>query len=278
MNDRWITERANVLGVGVHAVDMESTITLMVGAVAESRKGYVCLASAHGAVESQCDATLRRIFDEAMLVLPDGMPIVWMGHLQGFEGMQRVFGPELMFNILGREDLRHLRHFFCGGADGVAELLQEKMQLQFPTVQICGTFTPPFREMLPLEEEALVAQVAEAQPDIIWVGLSTPKQERFMSRYLSQLDTKLMVGVGAAFLLHTGSIRDSPQWVKRAGLQWLHRLVQEPRRLWRRYAVVVPTFFYKSVLQLSGLRRSDLPRPAVAPLVVATPRNTRHDG
>jgi N-acetylglucosaminyldiphosphoundecaprenol N-acetyl-beta-D-mannosaminyltransferase len=265
MNDQSIVERANVLGVGVHAVDMEDAIRLMIEAVERRRKGYVCLASAHGVVESERDPALRGILDKAMLVLPDGMPLVWVARLQGFAGVRRVFGPELMLKVLQREDLRTVRHFFCGGEAGVAEELREQMERRFPWLQVCGTFTPPFRVMLRGEEEEFVTEVAEAQPDIVWVGLSTPKQERFMARYVAQLDTTLLVGVGAAFLLHTGAIQDSPQWVKGAGLQWLHRLMQEPRRLWRRYALVVPGFLFQSMLQLSGLRRWELTHEAVMP-------------
>lgn len=245
----------NILGVCVHAVDMDMAVGLMSDAIAAGRRGYICLAGVHGIMEAQRSPDLLRIAAEAFLVLPDGMPTVWIGHLQGLKAMQRVFGPDLMLEVIGRQDLAHLKHFFCGGAPGVAEDLREGLQRRFPHASICGTFTPPFRAMTDAEESELADRIRDSKPDIIWVGLSTPKQDRFMSRYLPMLDTKLMVGVGAAFLFHTGAIRDSPPWVKRAGLQWLHRLLQEPQRLWRRYLVNIPLFIFHATLQLAGVRR-----------------------
>ena len=252
---RYTADLANVLGIGVHAVDMEQSVARMQLAIEEGRKGYVCLAGAHGIVEALCDPELRSIFANAYLVAPDGMPTVWMGRLQGLLKMRRVFGPDLMLEVIGRKELSHYRHFLCGGEPGVAGQLRDKMLRRFPWCSIVGTYTPPFRPMSKQEEGELAAQVESLRPDIIWVGLSTPKQDRFMFRYLPMLQTNLMVGVGAAFLFHTGAIADSPAWVKRAGLQWLHRLLQEPARLWRRYLVTVPLFLFHAAMQLTGLKR-----------------------
>ena len=121
-----------------------------------------------------------------------------------------------------------------------------------------GTFTPPFRALTPVEEDELIAQLRQAKPDIVWVGLSTPKQERFMAEYLGRLEVKLMIGVGAAFDIHTGGIYDAPGWMKSAGLQWIHRLVQEPERLWKRYLINNPKFVWNVGLQLLGLRKFDI--------------------
>jgi N-acetylglucosaminyldiphosphoundecaprenol N-acetyl-beta-D-mannosaminyltransferase len=248
------TEQVNVLGVGVHAVDMRSTASLLEARIRNGGKGYVCLTGVHGIMEAQRDPIVKSIFDEALLVAPDGMPTVWMGHMQGFPAMQRVFGPDLMMEIIGGEKFRNCVHFFCGGEPGVAERLRDAMLRRFPWVQIAGTYSPPFRPMTTLEENELEAEVRSLRPDIIWLGLSTPKQERFMARYLPRLDTKLMIGVGAAFLFHTGAILDSPKWVKCAGLQWLHRLLQEPARLWRRYLLNNPRFIVFALLQSMGLK------------------------
>jgi N-acetylglucosaminyldiphosphoundecaprenol N-acetyl-beta-D-mannosaminyltransferase len=216
------------------------------------------LAGAHGVVEAQRDQKLKAIFAEAFLVAPDGMPTVWMGHFQGFLTMQRVFGPDLMMDIVGGVDFRNCRHFFCGGDSGVAEHLCSEILRRFPWVNIVGTYSPPFRPLTVAEESELTNKVKAVRPDIIWVGLSTPKQERFMARYLPLLDTKIMIGVGAAFLFHTGAIRDSPDWVKQAGLQWLHRLLQEPSRLWSRYLRNNPFFIVHALLQIVGLKQYTL--------------------
>jgi N-acetylglucosaminyldiphosphoundecaprenol N-acetyl-beta-D-mannosaminyltransferase len=250
--------QVNVLGVGVHVVDMTSAALLCERQIRSGRKGYVCLIGVHGIMEAQRDLDLKAAFAEALLVAPDGMPTVWMGRLQGFTTMQRVFGPDLMVDIIGSAELRNCVHFFCGGGPGVADRLREEMLRRFPGVRIGGTYSPPFRPLTPLEERELEAKVRSVQPDIIWVGLSTPKQERFMARYLPMLDTKLMIGVGAAFLFHTGAIKDSPRWVKQAGMQWLHRLLQEPSRLWKRYLINNPRFIFYSSLQLFGIKHYPL--------------------
>jgi N-acetylglucosaminyldiphosphoundecaprenol N-acetyl-beta-D-mannosaminyltransferase len=245
-------DRANVLGVGVHAIDLELTTSMLAEHVKEGRKGYVCLMGVHGIMEARRDHGLRPIFAEAALVIPDGMPTVWIGHMQGHSRMRRVFGPELMVEIFRREEFRNFVHFLCGGEPGVAEKLREEMVARFPWVKIAGTYTPPFRQMTEEEENVLAESVSGLHVDVIWVGLSTPKQEKFMARYLPILDTKLMIGVGAAFLFHTGIISDSPPLIKRMGLQWFHRLLQEPRRLWKRYLRNNPLFILLSIQQAFG--------------------------
>jgi N-acetylglucosaminyldiphosphoundecaprenol N-acetyl-beta-D-mannosaminyltransferase len=153
---------------------------------------------------------------------------------------------------------RGYRHFLYGGGQGVAGRLATELTSRCPGLQIVGTYTPPFRPLNSTEEAELVALVAETKPDLFWVGLSTPKQERFMAHYLNKLDVKLMVGVGAAFDIHTGGIKDASPWLKKAGLQWLHRLAQEPRRLWRRYLVNNPKFIWNISLQFLGLHKFNI--------------------
>ena len=247
--------RIDVLGVHAHALDIASAKSLFHTAIKRHYKGYVCFASVHGVMEAQSDPSLMKIYEDAMVVAADGMPLVWVGRMQGHT-MERVAGPEMMLEIMGGEEFRDCTHFLCGGEPGMAEELRDKLVARFPYLKICGVFTPPFRPMKFDEERMLIEAVHRAQPDIIWVGLGAPKQEHFMARYLPLLDTTLMMGVGAAFLLHTGRISDSPRWVKRAGLQWAHRLAQEPTRLWRRYLFRNPIFIVRIALQFlhSGRR------------------------
>ena len=248
-----LIRQANVLGVGVHAVDMRGAALLLAERIRSRAKGYVCLTGVHGIMEAQRNPRLKAIVADALLSAPDGMPTVWMGRLQGLRTMKRVFGPDLMLEIIGGDEFRNVVHFFCGGEPGVADTLRDEMLRRFPWARIAGTYSPPFRPMNTEEEKDFAARISDLQPDIIWVGLSTPKQEYFMARYLPLLDTKLMVGVGAAFLFHTGAIQDSPYWVKRAGLQWMHRLLQEPSRLWKRYLLNNPRFIVLALLQSVGV-------------------------
>lgn len=245
---------ADVLGVPVHPLDMESAMARVRGELDKRRSGYVCLIGVHGIMEAQRDASLAQVYAHATLMVPDGTPTVWVGHMQGFRDMQRVAGPDLMLAILGHKQFAKCRHFLFGGKKGVAEELRERLTGRFPWVRIVGTYTPPFRELTLSEEESLAARIQELKPDMIWVGISPPKQERFMMRFLPRLESTLMFGVGAAFDFHVGRIKDSPQWVKRGGLQWFHRMIQDPRRLFWRYLRNNSAFLWHITLQLTGLR------------------------
>lgn len=233
---------------------MECAVARVKEELESHRKGYVCFIGVHGIMEAQRDSHLAQVFARAALMVPDGTLTVWVGHWQGFQKMQRVAGPDLMLEVFRRKDFAECTHFLYGGNDGVAEELRERLMQRFPWVRILGTYTPPFRELTRQEEESLAARIQKMKPDMIWVGISTPKQERFMMHFLPLLDSTLMFGVGAAFDFHTGRIKDSPQWVKSVGLQWLHRLIQEPRRLFWRYCRNNPAFLWHITLQLTGLR------------------------
>jgi N-acetylglucosaminyldiphosphoundecaprenol N-acetyl-beta-D-mannosaminyltransferase len=251
--------RANVLGVGVHAIDLPRAVSIIESAVREGRKGYVCVTSVHGVMEAQRDRAFRDILNDAMLVTPDGMPTVWVGRMQGNSAMQRVFGPDLMVEVCRRSAETGIRHFFYGGKPGVADELAEQLRRRFEGIKVVGTFAPPFRPLERSEQLALEKQLETALPGIVWVGLSTPKQEKFMAANFQRLSTTIMVGVGAAFDIHTGRLKDAPHWIKDAGLQWAHRLCQEPGRLWKRYLLNNSAFVAAIGLQIVGLRRYPLP-------------------
>jgi N-acetylglucosaminyldiphosphoundecaprenol N-acetyl-beta-D-mannosaminyltransferase len=186
------------------------------------------------------------------------MPTVWVGRMQGHRNMQRVYGPDYMIAMCRQSLLRGYRHFFYGGAPGTVDLLKARLQARMPWLQVVGTYTPPYSPLTGEQECELVDVVARAKPDILWVGLSTPKQERFMAHYCERLDVKLMVGVGAAFDLHAGLRSDAPVWMKRSGLQWLHRVGQEPARLGPRYLKHNPRFVWEICGQLAGWKRAQI--------------------
>jgi N-acetylglucosaminyldiphosphoundecaprenol N-acetyl-beta-D-mannosaminyltransferase len=247
--------QANVLGVQIEALDMDRAVARVEGALNEHHKGYVCMIGVHGIMEAQRNRGLATAYADALITVPDGMPAVWVGQWQGHRKMQRVAGPDLMLEIFRRKEFAGYTHFFYGGKEGIAEELRASFRQRFPWARVVGTYTPPFRDLTREEEEDLVATVRDLKPDMIWVGISTPKQEQFMRRYLPRLETTLMFGVGAAFDFHTGRIQDCAEWIKRAGLQWMHRLIQDPRHLWRRYLRNNPLFLWQIALQLSGMRR-----------------------
>jgi len=249
---------ANVLGVGVHALDLPTAADVINAAVESGRKGYVCVTGVHGVMESQRDPAFRDILRRALLVTPDGMPMVWVGRSQGHAQMKRVFGPDLMIEVCGRSTSKGFRHFLYGGQPGVTSELANNLKSMFPKIEIAGTFTPPFRPLDTSEQVALEKFMAAVSPDIVWVGLSTPKQEKFMADNIDRLPCKIMIGVGAAFDFHTGRLKDAPVWIKNAGLQWAHRLCQEPMRLWKRYLVNNSAFIACLSLQFSGMRHYSL--------------------
>ena len=251
-------ERVNVLGVGISVINLPSALAAIAGAVRARRKGYICVTGVHGVMEAQTDAAFRKILNEAFLCTPDGMPLVWAGKLSGHSGMRRVYGPDLMLDVCAWSEKNPCRHFFFGGAPGVAEELRDKLTARFPGLQVAGCYTPPFRALNAGEQKLLQETVRAARPDILWVGLSTPKQEKFMAEFLPRLDATLMIGVGAAFDFLSGRVKQAPRWMQRSGLEWCHRLCQEPRRLARRYFRNNPLFAVKIAAQLCGLRKYSL--------------------
>jgi N-acetylglucosaminyldiphosphoundecaprenol N-acetyl-beta-D-mannosaminyltransferase len=248
----------NILGVGISVLNLQSALDEIAGAIREKRKGYVCVTGVHGVMEAQTDENFQRILNNAFLCTPDGMPMVWMGKIHGHSEMRRVYGPDLMLDVCAWSEKNPCRHFFFGGADGVADLLARKLKERFPKMEIMGTFTPPFRPLNSDEEKQFVETVRAARPDILWVGLSTPKQEKFMAEYLPKLDATLMVGVGAAFDFLSGRVKQAPRWMQRSGLEWFYRLCSEPRRLAGRYFKNNPLFVAKVAMQLSGLKKYTL--------------------
>lgn len=250
--------RVNVLGVGISVLNLETAVATLAGAVREGRRGYVCVTGVHGVIESQSDEALRRIHNASLLTTPDGMPMVWLGRHAGHRSMERVYGPDLMERVFAWSQGSGATHFFYGGNTGVAEELKGRLEARFPGIRVVGTYTPPFRPLTAGEEAALVERVAALRPDFFWVGLSTPKQERFMAAYLPRLETKVMLGVGAAFDFHAGRVDQAPRWIQRSGFEWLYRLAKEPRRLWKRYLRNNPLFLWKIAGQLSGWRKYSL--------------------
>ena len=248
-------ERFNVLGVSLCAMNLGLARDAVLAALRARRKGYICVTGVHGVTEAQNDETFRRILNAAFLNTTDGMPLVWLGRHYAGSFVDRVYGPDFMFEIFDATRDSGFTHFFYGGAPGVAEELKAKLETRFPGVRIAGTFSPPFRPLDAAEEAALTAQIRDLKPDIRWIGLSTPKQERFMAEYLPRLEVTLMAGVGAAFDFHSGRVRQAPRWIQRSGFEWLFRLCAQPRRLARRYLVNNPLFLARLAAQLSGLRK-----------------------
>ena len=250
--------RFNVLGTGVSALALDAACDRVLAARGQKKLGYICHATAYGINGARHDLDFRAALYGAWLTHPDGMPLVWLGHWHGYREITRVYGPDLMLAVCAAGRAVALRHYFYGGAPGVADLLREKLTIRFPGLNVVGCFTPPYRELTADELSRLKRDVTATAPDIIWVGLSSPLQEKFMAQHGSELDAGLLIGLGAAFDFHSGRVPQAPRWMQRTGLEWLFRLSTEPRRLWRRYLIQNPLFVLRTLAQLSGARRYPL--------------------
>jgi N-acetylglucosaminyldiphosphoundecaprenol N-acetyl-beta-D-mannosaminyltransferase len=236
---------------------MPQALATIDGWLMERLPRYVCVSNVHSLMSCQTDAELRAIHNAAGMVTPDGMPLVWLSRRGGYRHVARVYGPDLLL-ALCEHGLRHgYRHYFYGGAEGVAERLAVQLTARFDGLQVVGTYTPPFGALSPAEDAHITAQIAESGAHIVWVGLGMPKQERWMADHTARLP-QVLIGVGAAFDFHSGRKRQAPRWMQRHGLEWLFRLASEPRRLWRRYLTTIPPFVVLAAAQQLGWRRYDL--------------------
>jgi N-acetylglucosaminyldiphosphoundecaprenol N-acetyl-beta-D-mannosaminyltransferase len=246
--------RVDVLGVGVSAIDMPMAVA-EIGRWIEGREShYVCVTGVHGVMESQRDPDLRRIHNDSGLTTPDGMPMVWAARRAGASHVRRVYGPDLMLAICARSVAAGWRHYFYGGRPGVPDQLAMRLADRFPGLLVAGTMSPPFGTVDPDEDARIVAAINDSRPDIVWVGLSTPKQERWMAAHVDRLEAPAMIGVGAAFDIHAGTLAQAPPWMRQRGLEWAYRLWKEPRRLWRRYLANNPRFALQILRQPPYLR------------------------
>ena len=248
----------NVLGVGVSAVDMPAAVATINRWIAEGGSHYVCVTGVHGVMESQRDDALRTIHNAAGMVTPDGMPLVWLGRLGGHRHMQRVYGPDLLLACCAAPGATRARHFFFGATPAVTQRLVGRLLAQFPDLNVAGTWSPPFGAVTAAEDAEIVRAINDSRPDIVWVGLGTPKQERWMSEHLGRISAPVMIGVGAAFDFLSGTKRQAPAWMRRSGLEWAFRLASEPRRLGARYLVNNPAFVWRMLQQQLGVTRYEL--------------------
>jgi len=250
--------RVNILGVGISAINLQNAIDAVEGWIARVERHYVNVCTVQTVMECRRDARLRRIVNESGLSTPDGMPLVWLSRLHGYRDAGRVYGPDLMLALCERSATTGHRHFFYGGAPGIADRLASRLIDRFPGLVVAGMHSPPYRPAEADEDPAVLDAINAAAPDIVWVGLGTPKQDYWVSRHRSKLSAAALIAVGAAFDFHAGVLRQAPRWMQRSGLEWLFRLAQEPRRLAFRYLVYNPMFVGKVALQLMGLRAYEL--------------------
>jgi N-acetylglucosaminyldiphosphoundecaprenol N-acetyl-beta-D-mannosaminyltransferase len=253
-----VQRRFRVLGVEVDAVQIPQVIARIEQWIAE-RGGchYVTLTNVHAVMEANRDSRFKAVLSEASIVCPDGMPLVWLGRLSGHRGVRRrVYGPDLMLELLNTTATRGYRHFFYGGSPGVPEQMIANFRRSFP-IEIAGTYSPPFRRLSDAEDATIVRLINNAAPDVLWVGLGCPKQEYWMHAHRNQLNVPVVLGVGQAFDVFAGNLAQAPTWMREHGWEWLFRLLSEPQRLWKRYLIYNTEFLYLLAWELFRPRKPD---------------------
>ena len=248
-------DRCNILGVNVSATFMEQAVETMERWIQEGSKQYVCVTSVHGVIESRFDSNLRQIHNRAGMVVPDGVPLVWFMRAEGHSQVSQVsqvYGPDLMLAMLQKAQIKH---FFYGSSDNALKQLKATLEKRYTGINIVGMHSPPFRPLTNEESETIVSDINQCNPDIVWVGLSTPKQEKWISQHRERLSAAVIVGVGAAFDFHADITPQAPLFFRKRGLEWLYRLSVEPGRLWKRYVKIVPLFIFFGLAQKLGIKR-----------------------
>ncbi len=246
--------RVNVLGIGVSAVNMATTVEEVKRLIERRAHAYICVAAVHSVMDGLNDAGLRRVFNSSALTTPDGMGLVMLLSIWGLPNVDRVYGPDLLRRVCGDGVARGLRHYFYGSDGETLRRLEENLRKGFPGIVITGSYSPPYRSLSPEEDEEAVRILNHAGADVLWVGLGSPKQERWMAAHRGRVEAPVMIGVGAAFDFLSGRKPQAPLWIQRNGLEWLFRLATEPGRLWRRYAGY-PLFAALVAAHVLGLRR-----------------------
>jgi len=247
-------DRCRILGVNIVAAPLTAIVDDILHTLTsdDMEPKCMCPTGVHGIIEARKDSALLEVLNSATYALADGMPLVRVARLRGFKQAERAFGPHVMWTILQRSAGIGSRHFFYGGQPGVAQQLAEKARRTFPGLEVAGSYCPPFRALSGAEELDIARTINLSRADVVWVGLSTPKQEKWIGAMRDRLRCKLVCSVGAAFDYHTGRLKVAPRWMQAASVEWMLRLVQEPGRLWRRYAEIVPKFM---VLESAELAR-----------------------
>jgi len=246
--------RTNVLGVGISVVNLGQTLDAIDTWLSLRQPNYICFTPAHSVMDCYHDPALRRIFNASGLTTPDGMSIVWIVRRRGYRDVGRVYGPDLMLACCERFLGQRCRHFLYGGRADEIGSLRSRLEERFPGLAVAGTYSPPFGPMTPEEDRQVVQKINSSGADIVWVGIGSPKQERWMADHLGRLDAPVMAGVGATFDFLSGRKPQAPRWIQRSGFEWLFRLATEPRRLWPRYRRY-PLFVLLVLAQELGLRK-----------------------
>lgn len=223
-----------IMGVNIAAIDMNWLLDYLVDNINDLRGDYICVSNVHTTVTAYEDKDYMEVQNGGIMAIPDGGPLSSVGRKRGYTNMQRIAGPSLMGEVFKISNIKGYRHYFYGSTDETLGLLKVCLEKEYPGIQIAGMYSPPFRPLMEYENNAIIKQINESKADFVWVGLGAPKQEIWMAEHQGKING-LMLGVGAGFDYFAGKIQRAPEWMQKNNLEWLYRLWQEPKRLFRRY-------------------------------------------
>lgn len=242
---------SSVIGAPIDSLNWSRALTRLADWAASRESRYVCICNAHSVVTARQNQTFAKVIHEADMATPDGAPVAWLMRRLGVTSQERINGPDLMWRYCAEAAQRDESIYLYGGMPQTLETLQSKLVEEFPGLTIAGAYSPPYRQLTAKEDAAVVQAINSSGAGTVWVSLGCPKQEEWMAEHRGRINA-VMIGVGAAFDYHAGTIQRAPLWMQRNGLEWLHRLCSEPRRLWRRYLVTNSLFIFYAARQLSG--------------------------
>lgn len=240
---------AKVVGAFIDAVSWDEAVSRISGWAKACESRYVCICNAHSVVSAKTDSEFAAVVNGADLATPDGAPVAWMLRRLGFEHQERINGPDLMWRYFRYAERSGESVFLYGSSPETLDVLQQRIRVEFPLLRVAGAISPPFRSLSAVEKAEMVDIINRSGANTVWVSLGCPKQERWMAEHKGKVSA-VMLGVGAAFDYHAGTISRAPHWMRNAGFEWLHRLCSEPRRLWKRYLVTNTLFVYFAIRRL----------------------------
>ena len=246
--DKKLIPTCNIMGVDLAAVDMPWLVKFTRDHIKELAGDYMCVSNVHTTVMSYEDETYCAIQNGGIMAIPDGGPLSSVGRKRGFSEMERTTGPDYMKEILKISAEENYRHFFYGSTERTLNKLAKTIEKRYPNVQVAGMYSPPFRSLSEEEDQNVIQMINESNADFVWIGLGAPKQERWMAEHQGKIKG-LMIGVGAAFDYEAGNIDRAPMWMQKTNLEWLYRLIQEPKRLFKRYFYTNIVFIWNAVIR-----------------------------
>ena len=251
----WVSRKgAKVIDTYIDAISWNEILARIAGWARARESRYVCICNVHSVITAKGDADFKRVLDQADIATPDGMPVAWMLRKQGYAGQERINGPDLMWNYCALAARGGDGVYFYGGSNETLQLLTAKLKNEFPNLKISGSYSPPFRNLSEAEDEQIINSINSSGAGVVFVGLGCPKQEKWMEAHRNRIHA-VMIGVGAAFDFHAGTLQRAPLWMQQNGLEWFHRLCSEPRRLAKRYLVTNTLFIIGAGIQLMQIWR-----------------------